>query len=78
MTSKNTLPTLINAVRPTLPTVANWAGRSLWVARLWQQGTHPQPKDRARLLKAIRAHANELLALADAVEREGKAQHGGK
>jgi hypothetical protein len=75
----NTVPGLIDALRPTLRTVAEWAEVSVGLGRMWQQGTYqPQPKDRARLVKAARKHANELLALADAVEREGNTQHGGK
>jgi hypothetical protein len=77
--TKNTLPKLIDTVRPTLPEVAKWAGRSAWIARGWQQGTYqPKPKDRARLVKAIRKHVKELLALASTVEREGNAQRRGK
>jgi hypothetical protein len=76
---KNTIPELIDAVRPNLPTVARWVGASVWTARIWQQGTYqPKPKQRAVLVKAVRKHAKELLALAEKVEREGKAQHGGK
>jgi hypothetical protein len=69
----NTLPLLIDSLRPNLPTVAKWTGRAIWVARGWQQGINrPKPRDRARLLKAVRKHAHQLLALADAVEREGR------
>jgi hypothetical protein len=76
--TKNTLPKLIDALRPTLPTVARWAGAGLWTARAWQQGAYqPQPQARARLVKAARKHANEVLALAAAVEREGET-HGWK
>jgi hypothetical protein len=71
----NTLPKLIDALRPNLLHVAKWTDRAIWVARGWQQGAHrPNPKDRARLVKAVRAHAKVLLALADAVEREGHSQ----
>lgn len=77
--SKNTIPTLIDTLRLNLPTVATWIGVARWKAQLWQQGTaQPEPVDRARLVKAARKHAHELLALADAVEREGKSQHGGQ
>lgn len=73
MKRPNTLPKLLDALRPNLPTVATWTGRAIWVARGWQQGAHqPIPKDRARLVKAVRSHAKLLLTLADAVEREGR------
>jgi hypothetical protein len=73
MKRTNSLPKLIDALRPNLPTVAKWTGRAIWVARGWQQGVHqPKPEDRARLLKAVRTHAKLLLALADTVEREGR------
>lgn len=76
--TKNTLPALLDALRPDLPTVAKWSRRSVWVARTWQQGTYqPKPPDRARLVKAVRKHVKELLALAAKVEREGKSHHGG-
>lgn len=76
---KNTIPQLIDTVRPNLPTVAKWSRRSVWVARLWQQGTsQPKARDRARLVKAVRKHAKELLTLAGKVEREGKGQPGGQ
>jgi hypothetical protein len=76
---RNTVPKLLDSLRPTMPTLAKWVGRSVWVARLWHQGTYqPKPKDRARLVKAVRTHAKQLLDLASAVEREGKAQPGGK
>jgi hypothetical protein len=76
---KNTIPALIDTLRPNLPTVATWIGVARWKAQAWQQGTaQPEPTDRARLVKAARKHAHELLTLADAVEREGNTQHGGK
>lgn len=76
---RNTIPSLIDTLRPNLPKVAGWLGVARWKAQLWQQGTaQPEPMDRARLVKAARKHAQELLTLADAVEREGNAQHGGK
>jgi hypothetical protein len=75
----NTIPRLINAVRPNLPTVAKWSRRSVWVARLWQQGAYqPMANDRIRLVKAVRKHAKELLLLAAQVEREGRRPRGGK
>lgn len=72
MTAKNTIPELIDTLRPHLPTVAKWVGATIWAARVWQQGTcQPKPKQRAALVKAARNHAKELLALAERVEREG-------
>ena len=75
---KNTIPALIDTLRPNLPTVAGWLGVARWKAQTWQQGAQPEPQDRARLVKAARKHAQELLMLADAVEREGNTQLGGK
>lgn len=76
---RNTVPTLIDALRPKLPTVAEWAGVSVGLARIWQQGVYqPKPDARARLVKAARKHAQQLLTLASDVEREGKSQHGGQ
>jgi hypothetical protein len=76
---RNTVPALINALRPKLPTVAEWADVSVGLTQFWQQGTYqPKPDARARLVKAVRKHAQQLLTLADAVEREGHTQHGGK
>ncbi|MEX2179332.1 MAG: hypothetical protein WD801_11510 [Gemmatimonadaceae bacterium] len=68
----NTLPALLDTVRPTLRTVAEWAEVSVGLARMWQQGTYqPKPKERARIVRRIRNHAKGLLALAEKVEREG-------
>lgn len=76
---KNTIPQLIDTVRPNLPTVAKWSRRSVWVVRLWQQGTsQPKARDRARLLKAVRKHAKDLLTLAAKVEHEGKTPRRGR
>jgi hypothetical protein len=73
---RNTLPELIDTLRPTLRTVAEWADVSVRLSQFWQQGTYqPKPDTRARLVKAVREHAHEVLALADAVEREGKSNH---
>lgn len=69
---KNSIPKLLDTLRPTLPTAAEWVGVSIGLARMWQQGTaQPVPEDRTQLVNAVRKHAHELLALADAVEREG-------
>jgi hypothetical protein len=76
---RNTVPTLIDTLRPTLGTLAVWADVSVGLARVWQQGTYqPKTDARKRLVKAARKHAQYLLALADAVEREGNTQHGGE
>lgn len=77
--SKKAVPQLIDALRPNLPTIAKWTRVSIWTARNWQQGLFTmQPQKRAALVKAARKHAKDVLALADAVEREGKAHDGGK
>jgi hypothetical protein len=77
--TRNTVPLLIDTLRPKLPTLAAWADVSVGLTQFWQQGTYqPKPDARARLVKAARKHAHELLALAEAVEREGKSQHGGQ
>ena len=76
---RNTVPALIDTLRPTLRTLAVWADVSVGLARIWQQGTYqPKPDARKRLVRAARKHAQSILALADAVEREGKSQHGGQ
>jgi hypothetical protein len=55
--------------------VARWVGKSRDTVTLWIMGRYePKPADRATLVKAIRRHANQLLALADLVEREGEAK----
>jgi len=55
---RNSLPSLINCIRPTLGTIAEWADVSVGLARMWQQGTlQLQPEDRSRFVKAIRQHA---------------------
>jgi hypothetical protein len=75
----NTIPALIDAMRPNLPKVAKWIGVARWKAQRWQQGERqPEPVDRARLVKVARKHATELLELAAKVEQEGKSQHGGQ
>lgn len=77
---KPPIPTLLDAVRVTLPLVARWIGDVDAAAVAgWRQGTYqPLPARRARLVQAVRRHAAELLKLAEAVEREGAtsaAQH---
>lgn len=73
MKRTNSLPKLLDTLRPTLPTIAGWVDRNIWVARGWQQDAHRiSTEDRARLVKAVRAHAKVLLALAATVEREGR------
>ncbi len=74
---RNSVPALINKLRPTLSVIAGWMDVSVGLAQMHQQGTfQPQPQARARLVKAVQRHAKELLALAAKVDRE--AQHGGK
>lgn len=70
--AKNSVPTLIDALRPNLPEVAKWTGVSVWTARNWQQGLFTvKAHKRSALVKAARKHAARLLALAEQVEREG-------
>lgn len=70
--AKNSIPKLLDTLRPTLPVVAKWSGVSLWVARLWQANAYqPQASQRARLVKSARQHATTLVTLAQAVEGEG-------
>ena len=69
---RNTVPKLLAALRLTMGDVAKWTKKSTKLAHLWQQGAYqPKSDDRSRLVNAVRTHAHELLALADAVEREG-------
>lgn len=73
----NSIPKLIDALRPTLPTLAGWVGVSLWTAQTWRQNTYqPKAEKRAALVTAARKHAALLNELADKVEREGKARSG--
>lgn len=68
----NTVPNLLNALRPTVGDVAQWVGKSRDLITLWIMGRYqPRPDDRTALVRAIRKHANRLLALAEKVEREG-------
>lgn len=72
MTKNNVTRDLLDALRPNLSNVAKWAGVSPWTAQNWRQGMYkPTPKPRAALVKAVRRHVKELLALAAKVEREG-------
>lgn len=73
--SSNAVPTLLSVLRPTLREIAQWAGVSRGLANFWVGGAfQPKPQARARLVKAVRRHAERLLGLADHVEREGKEQ----
>ena len=57
----NTLPKLLNALRPTMRTVSTWSGASLPVVRTWQQGAYrPKAEKRKALLKAVRKHATTM------------------
>jgi hypothetical protein len=70
--STNSTPKLIDTLRPRLGTIAEWAGVSLGLAQVWERGLYePRPKDRARLVRAVRKHIRSLEKLVDAVEREG-------
>lgn len=71
----NSVPQLIDTLRPTLRHVAEWANVSVGLAGVWQQGTYqPKQPERRKLVKAVRQHAARLLTLARAVEREGEAR----
>ena len=71
----NTVPRLLATLRPTASDVARWVGKSRDTVTLWVMGRYePKPADRATLVRAIRRHAKQLLALADSVEREGQAR----
>jgi hypothetical protein len=72
---RNSIPKLLNTLRPTLSEIAAWVGVSRGLTDFWRAGAYqPKAADRARLVKAVRKHAALLLKLADAVEREGKAR----
>ena len=69
---RNSVPALINKLRPTLSVIAGWMDVSVGLAQMHQQGTfQPQPQARARLVMIVRKHAKELITLAEKVEREG-------
>lgn len=75
MTRANSTQRLLGALRVTQGTVSEWTGMSHGLVRQWQQGTYEPRRDaRARLVKAARRHAKELLALASRVEAEGQRQ----
>lgn len=58
--------------------VAAWAGVSRPLVDFWRRGVYrPNPKARAKLVKAVRAHAARLLRLAEKVEAEGEARAAG-
>src|SRR5450759_1103594 len=69
---RNSVPKLLNTIRSSLKDIAAWVDGSRALTNVWRDGKF-QPKDpeRVRLVKAVRVHAARLLALADAVEREG-------
>jgi hypothetical protein len=74
---QNSIPKLLDTLRPTLTEIAGWAGVSRGMANFWREKKYqyqPKPKNRARLVKAVRQHAAHLLKLADEVEREGQAR----
>lgn len=74
MPTKNTVPELLNALRPDLRDIAGWSGVSRGLTAFWVSGAfQPKPAARARLVRAVRKHAKKLLDLADAVEHEGQA-----
>jgi hypothetical protein len=69
----NSIPKLLDKLRPSLRDIAGWANVSRGLANFWLAGAFtPKAPDRARLVKAVRKHATYLLKLADAVELEGQ------
>ncbi len=69
---RNSIPKLLNTIRPSLEDIAAWVGRSRALAAVWLDGRfQPKAPERARLIKAVRKHAALLLKLADEIEREG-------
>lgn len=72
---RNTIPKLLDALRPSLAEIGRWAGAQRALTAVWQQGTYqPKPDKRRALVAAVRKHAARLLKLAEAVEREGEAR----
>lgn len=70
----NSLPALLDAVRPNLNDVAEWAGRTRAAVEAWRERrAQPKADQREALVLAVRQHAARLLDLAAAVEREGRA-----
>ena len=68
----NTVPKLLNTLRPTLADIANWVNVSRSLVDGWRSGSYePLPKKRTAFIKATRQHAALLLRLAARVEREG-------
>lgn len=68
----NSVPKLLDTVRPTLADIAAWVEVSRSLVDVWRSGARqPLPDDKAALLRAIRSHARRLVTLAEKVEREG-------
>jgi hypothetical protein len=71
----NSIPELLDELRPTLSEIAARVGVKLGLANMWrEEKSQPRPGTRAKLVAQVRKHAARLLKLADAVEREGKAR----
>jgi len=69
----NSIPQLLEELRPTLAKVAGWVNSPRPSVEAWRWGRYqPQTDKRAILIKAVRKHAAELLRLAQAVEDEGE------
>lgn len=67
---KNPIRDLIDALRPDMPTLADWVGVSTWTLQSWRQGVYrPTPTKRAALVKATRKHTARMLTLAKRVEK---------
>jgi hypothetical protein len=72
-TKNNSLPKLLDTLRPSLNDVAEWAGVSRGLAEFWRQGLYqPKPEARRRLVKAVKKQAERLLKLAADVEEQGE------
>lgn len=69
----NSIPELLDELRPTLSEIAARVGVKLGLANMWrEEKSQPRPDKRRALVLTVRAHAARLLKLADAVEREGE------
>lgn len=73
--ASNSIPELLDRLRPTLQDVADWAHVSRALVVAWRAGlSQPRKKARVKLVANIRKHAANLSRLAEAVEREGEAR----
>jgi hypothetical protein len=63
--TNNSIPKLLDALRPNLPTIANdWLNAPTGSVQAWRQGAfRPSPEATAKLIARTRKHAKELLEL---------------